>query len=67
MIDPDDPGRTFSFLLQVDDQDDCYRVEDCEPALSALLLRELEDELNSSDDMMAFCMGIRQAFEDTLV
>lgn len=66
MLDPDDSSRPFSFLLQVEDSSNCYQVDECQPSLPTLVVQTLEDQLNETDDMMAFCMGMRKAFEETL-
>lgn len=49
-LDPENPARKFSFLLQVNDNDK-YEITDCQPSLDVSLLVELANVLNETDDM----------------
>jgi hypothetical protein len=49
-LDPADPSRQFSFVLQVDELDR-YDVCDCEPSIDATILMDVTNHLNQTDDM----------------
>eukprot|EP00429_Kryptoperidinium_foliaceum_P056110 CAMPEP_0176089232 /NCGR_PEP_ID=MMETSP0120_2-20121206/44688_1 /TAXON_ID=160619 /ORGANISM="Kryptoperidinium foliaceum, Strain CCMP 1326" /LENGTH=257 /DNA_ID=CAMNT_0017423109 /DNA_START=131 /DNA_END=904 /DNA_ORIENTATION=- len=49
-IDPADPSRQFSFLLQLDANDN-YEITQCKPALDASELIEIAKVLNDQDEM----------------
>jgi hypothetical protein len=49
-LDPIEPTRKFSFLLQVDNNDQ-YQIAKCQPSLEPLLLVEVAKVLNETDDM----------------
>jgi glucan-binding YG repeat protein len=62
-LDPTQPKRQFSFLLQVDDVDDQYIVDVCDPPIPEHILNELLSDLNADDDMLPFVIGMRHAFK----
>ncbi|TRM65618.1 chromosome segregation protein Spc25-domain-containing protein [Schizophyllum amplum] len=59
-IQPSDPGREFTFILDVTSTP--YRVPISNPPLPTLPI--LLDELNKTLDIYAFIMSMRQAFVD---
>jgi hypothetical protein len=59
-LDPNDPMRQFSFVLQVD-YEDKYEVANCEPSIDAVLLLEISESLNETDDMSYLVRKIRES------
>ena len=62
-IDRDDPDRIFAFTLKVNDEDDAWEVEECNPPLKAGALIRLVDTLNTSgepNDIGGFVRGMRE-------
>lgn len=64
-IDPDDPSRQFSFLLRADDMN-AYQVEDCKPQIDNETTEALLREVDRTDDLQSFIIGMRKAFVATL-
>jgi hypothetical protein len=64
-LDPKDPARQFSFLLDAD-LDEAYDVQECDPPLDSRTLEAISDRFNESDDMSEFIRGMRRAFQETL-
>lgn len=64
-IDPSDPEKRYSFVLQTDDEDN-YQIHECEPRLPTETTRRLLEELNEKEDMSAFVRKTRQAFVASL-
>lgn len=64
-LDPNDPGRQFSFVLQVDDEDR-YEIANCLPSVDAGILSEISDKLNDTDDMSYLARKMRRVFAETL-
>ena len=60
-MDPEDPARQFSFVLQVDDLDR-YEVCNCEPSLDASVILEVTKNLNDTDDMSYLVRKMREFF-----
>ncbi|WVQ74941.1 hypothetical protein IAR50_004549 [Cryptococcus sp. DSM 104548] len=58
LIDPDDPAREFSFIVDVSKQD--YTVPNCDPPIPTL--PQLVRQLNEDRDLFAFIKKIRKAF-----
>jgi Chromosome segregation protein Spc25 len=58
-LDQMDPTRKFSFLLQVDSSDK-YQIAECMPALDAILLVEIADVLNETEDMSYLVRSMRK-------
>jgi hypothetical protein len=58
-LDAGDPTRSFSFVLNVNDED-TYEVEDTLPPLDSIILQELVEKLNETDDLSVFCRGMRK-------
>lgn len=58
-LDAGDPLRSFSFVLNVNDED-TYEVEETLPPLDASVLAELVAKLNETDDLSVFCRGMRK-------
>jgi Chromosome segregation protein Spc25 len=58
-LDAGDPLRSFSFVLNVNDED-TYEVEETLPPLDASVLAELLAKLNETDDLSVFCRGMRK-------
>jgi hypothetical protein len=58
-LDAGDPARSFSFVLNVNDED-TYEVEDPFPPLDSIILHELVEKLNETDDLSVFCRGMRK-------
>ena len=58
-MDPEDPARQFSFVLQVDDLDR-YEVCNCEPSLDASVILEATKHLNDTDDMSYLVRKMRK-------
>ena len=59
-MDPEDPARQFSFVLQVDDLDR-YEICDCEPSLDASFIMDLTSALNATDDMTLLVRKMRKS------
>lgn len=65
-LDAGDPSRTFSFVLNVNEED-IYDVEETSPPLHPSDLEPLLENLNDDpDNLSAFCRGMRNAFSATL-
>jgi len=64
-LDPKDPARQFSFVLQVDDGDK-YEIADCQPSIDAGSLFEITQRLNTNDDMSFLVRKMRRAFAESL-
>eukprot|EP00980_Cylindrotheca_fusiformis_P023724 scaffold10871_cov177-Cylindrotheca_fusiformis.AAC.4 len=64
-LDPADPSRQFSFVLQVD-KHDRYDVCDCYPSIDATVLIRITDHLNNTDDMGYLARTMRRSFLETL-
>eukprot|EP00544_Gedaniella_sp_CCMP2646_P006118 CAMPEP_0202497394 /NCGR_PEP_ID=MMETSP1361-20130828/22663_1 /ASSEMBLY_ACC=CAM_ASM_000849 /TAXON_ID=210615 /ORGANISM="Staurosira complex sp., Strain CCMP2646" /LENGTH=244 /DNA_ID=CAMNT_0049128983 /DNA_START=27 /DNA_END=761 /DNA_ORIENTATION=+ len=64
-LDAGDPNRTFSFFLNVNDED-AYEVEETMPPLHQSETIPLLENLNETDDLSAFVRGMRNAFSNTL-
>jgi hypothetical protein len=62
LIDSHDPTRQFFFLMRVDD-DDKYRLVQCEPSLSDGYLHGLVTCLNKDNDIGKFVVNMRRAFQ----
>ncbi|OCF37931.1 kinetochore protein Spc25 [Kwoniella heveanensis BCC8398] len=58
LLDPNDPAREFSILIDVSKQD--YSVPNCDPSLPSL--PELVRQLNSERDFYTFIKRVRKAF-----
>ncbi|WVR00001.1 hypothetical protein IAU59_007143 [Kwoniella sp. CBS 9459] len=58
LLDPNDPAREFSILIDVSKQD--YSVPNCDPPLPSL--PELVRQLNSDRDFYGFIKKVRKAF-----
>lgn len=58
-LDPSDPMRQFSFVLQVDFEDK-YEVANCEPSIDAAILLEISQRLNEKDDMSYLVRKMRK-------
>jgi len=65
-LDPVDPNRIFTFLLNVND-DDLYEINECNPELNAGTILTLLDELNTTESFQSFICGIRRAFKESLI
>ncbi|KAJ9101210.1 hypothetical protein QFC21_003429 [Naganishia friedmannii] len=63
-IDPNDPEREFSLLIDFSDGDR-YAVPKCSPPLSGL--QDLVAQLNNDRDLYTFIKRVRAAFADQLV
>ena len=59
-MDPQNPTRQFSFVLQVDDLDR-YEICDCEPSLDASFIMDLTSALNATDDMTLLVRKMRKS------
>lgn len=64
-IDKTYPDDVFSFVLNVNDDDE-YEVEECEPMLNASDVAELVYDLNDDGLWSHFILGMREAFKRTL-
>ena len=64
-IDQTYPDDVFSFVLNVNDDDE-YEVEECEPMLNASDVAELVYDLNDDGLWSHFILGMREAFKRTL-
>ena len=64
-LDAGDSNRTFSFVLNVNDED-TYDVEETSPPLNQADLTSLLQNLNETDDLAAFVRGMRGVFSGTL-
>ena len=64
-LDKTNNGREFSFVLSTTTED-LYIVENCEPPLPNERLASLVDELNDSDNLGLFFLGMRRLWIDTL-
>jgi kinetochore protein Spc25 len=64
-LDPNDPSREFSFLLDAD-LDEAYDIQECDPPLDPRTQESISERFNESDDMSEFIRGMRRAFQDTL-
>lgn len=58
-LDAGDPTRSFSFVLNINDED-TYEVEDTLPPVDSIILHELLEKLNETDDLSVFCCGMRK-------
>ncbi len=58
-LDPNDPTRQFSFVLQVDDEDK-YEIANCQPSIDAAILVEICNRLNDTDDMSYLVRRMRK-------
>ncbi|ODN78739.1 hypothetical protein L202_04302 [Cryptococcus amylolentus CBS 6039] len=58
LIDPDDPAREFSFIVDVAKQD--YTVPNCDPPIPTL--PQLVRQLNEDRDLFSFIKKVRKAF-----
>ena len=65
-IDPEDEGRVYSFVLNVNDEYNIYEVEDCQPKLSVDIVLSLVHELNESDEISTFIVEMRKAFRGSI-
>ncbi|KAI2504272.1 Chromosome segregation protein Spc25 [Fragilaria crotonensis] len=63
-LDAGDPKRCFSFVLTAN-ADDVYEVDECRD-LDEDTLDRLVKQLNESDDLSAFMLGMRRAFSATV-
>lgn len=59
-LDAGEPTRSFSFVLNVNDEDR-YEVEDTLPPVDSIILHELLEKLNETDDLSVFCRGMRKS------
>jgi len=59
-IDPSNPGREFSFTLNVNDQNK-YEVTDCDPEMS--IVGKLVEKVNNDNDFGAFVKAMRKGFQ----
>lgn len=59
-LDAGDPLRSFSFVLNVNDED-TYEVQETLPPLDTTVLAELLEKLNETDDLSVFCRGMRKS------
>ena len=59
-MDPQNPTRQFSFVLQVDDLDR-YEVCNCEPSLDASVILDVTKRLNDTDDMSYLVRKMRKS------
>ena len=64
-LDAGDTNRTFSFFLNVNDED-AYEVVETMPPLHQSETIQLLESLNETDDLSAFVRGMRNAFSNTL-
>ena len=58
-VDPDEPTRQFSFLLQVD-KNDKYEVCDCKPSIDATIILDVTERLNKKDDYVYLAQRMRK-------
>jgi hypothetical protein len=65
LIDPRDPAKQFFFLMLVDD-DDKYRLIDCQPALAADKTSAMVCVLNQDNDIGKFVVNMRRGFQGLL-
>ncbi len=65
-IDPSQPERVFSFVLNLDEFENEYVVDDCDPFLNAEVVFSLVNKLNQDESLSNFIVGMRKAFEMTL-
>ncbi|GBG26012.1 Kinetochore protein Spc25 [Hondaea fermentalgiana] len=59
-IDPRDPDREFFFVIFVD-KDDCYHVEQVEPAVGSI--SDLIRRVNATNDFSSFVRSMRTKFQ----
>jgi hypothetical protein len=52
-LDAGEPSRTFSFHLNVN-EDELYEVDDCRPSIPAAAVVKMMDDLNKTDDLSGF-------------
>jgi hypothetical protein len=64
-LDPNDPTRQFSFVLQVDDEDK-YEIANCQPSIDAAILVEICNRLNDTDDMSYLVRRMRKSRSPTV-
>lgn len=58
-LDPLDPTRLFTFILQVNG-DDKYEIVECEPPINVLTLMGVSSTLNETDDMSYLVRKLRK-------
>jgi len=66
-IDPAAPARQFCATVALDSSTGKYKVEDCQPALSAEQLGVWEEELAESNDFSAFVKKLRRGFKQWIL
>jgi Chromosome segregation protein Spc25 len=64
-LDAGDPERMFTFVLRAN-PNDVYEVDECSAAIDPKTLQTLLTNLNDTDDLASFMMGMRRAFSVTL-
>jgi len=64
-LDPVDPSRKFSFVLDINDEEK-YDIVDCDPNVDVNVLVDILKELNGSDraDMSMLVRRMRRAFKE---
>jgi hypothetical protein len=58
-LDAAEPGRPFSFVLNVNEVD-IYEIDDCEPSIRIETLKEIMSNVNKDDDLSAFIRSMRK-------
>jgi len=67
-LNPIDPSRKFSFVLDVNDEEK-YDIVDCDPNIDVKILVDILEELNRTDlaaDMSMLVRRMRRAFKEVL-
>jgi len=64
-LDPVDPSRKFSFVLDINDEEK-YDIVDCDPNIDVKTLVDILEELNGTDraDMSMLVRRMRRAFKE---
>mmetsp|Transcript_19704 Transcript_19704/g.41195 ORF Transcript_19704/g.41195 Transcript_19704/m.41195 type:complete len:241 (-) Transcript_19704:52-774(-) len=64
-LDPNDHSRAFAFTVNVNESEE-YEIQECMPKLDDLVLSEMVNNVNQTNDFGGFVRGVRNAFKEQI-